>query len=65
MQDYLTIEATRDGYSPEQCRGTMTVCELIAELSQWDDDLPVYLSHDKGYTFSRISSHRFTRHDGD
>ena len=42
----LYIEGRRNGYGPDQCGRTMTVAELIDYLSQFDEELPVYLSND-------------------
>jgi hypothetical protein len=50
----MTIQTKREGYTPEQCGRTATVGDLIAYLSQWDEDLPVYLSNDNGYTYGSI-----------
>lgn len=50
----LFIEGNRDGYSPEQCGRTMTVGELINLLSLYDEDRPVYLRNDNGYTYGHI-----------
>lgn len=50
----ITIQTKREGYSPEQCGHTATVGDLIAYLSQWDEDMPVYLSNDNGYTYGSI-----------
>ena len=33
----------------------MTVGELIAALEQFDEDAPVFLKHDGGYTYGGIS----------
>lgn len=52
--DYIKIEAKRQGYSTEQVNRTMTVQELIDALSQFEPDMPVYLSHDNGYTYGGI-----------
>lgn len=52
---YITIEAAREGYSPEQIRSTMTVGELIAFLEDYDEDAPIIISNDRGYTYGRIS----------
>lgn len=54
-KEHLTIEAHRSGYSVNQCGGTLSVGELIDYLSQWDDDTPVYISNDNGYTYGSIS----------
>ena len=51
----LFINAHRAGYSPEQIRHTMTVGELIAALEEFDEDTPVFLKHDGGYTYGGIS----------
>lgn len=55
----LMIAAEREGYSTDQIRNTMTVGELIAYLEQFDEDEPVYLSHDRGYTYGGITENRF------
>lgn len=44
----------------DQIFRTMTVGELIAYLEQFDDDSPVYLSHDNGYTYGGIRQERIT-----
>lgn len=36
MATNVIIEASREGYSPEQVRNTMTVKELIEILSEYD-----------------------------
>lgn len=51
MVTNVIIDATREGYSTEQVRNTMTVKELIDVLSEYDEDAKVYLSHDNGYTY--------------
>ncbi len=52
----LIISAMRKSYGKDDVR-TMTVAELIAALEEFDDDMPVILSHDSGYTYGGI------RHD--
>ena len=52
---YLEISAVREGYEPDQCSDTMTVRELRNLLDYFDDDLPIYLSHDNGYTYGPIT----------
>lgn len=54
MKEVITIEAQREGYSINQCYKTMTVGELIQELSQYDEDTPIYFSHDNGYTYGSL-----------
>ena len=55
----LFIDAVREAYSPKQIRRTMTVGELQAYLEQFDEDTPVYLSHDRGYTYGSITESCF------
>lgn len=55
----LYIEDRRNGYGPDQCGRTMTVAELIDYLSQFDEELPVYLSNDQGYTYGNIDEDSF------
>ena len=55
----LYIEGRRNGYGLEQCGRTMTVAELIDYLSQFDEELPVYLSNDQGYTYGNIDEDGF------
>lgn len=52
----LIIHANKSGYSTSQVRSTMTVAELKYELENYDDDIPVYLSFDNGYTYGGITS---------
>lgn len=52
--EYIKIETNRTGYTPNQCGDTLTVSELISILEQYDDDMPVYLSNDDGYTYGNI-----------
>lgn len=51
----LFIEVRRNGYTPKQCGETMTVGELIAQLQEYDEDMPVYLKNDEGYTYGNIT----------
>lgn len=57
--ELLVIETSRDGYSPEQLHGTMTVGELRELLENYDDDMPVILSNDNGYTYGGLSEFSF------
>lgn len=50
----LFIEGRRNGYNPAQCGDTMTVAQLMAYLEQFDEDTPVFLKHDNGYTYGNI-----------
>lgn len=40
----------------------MTVGELIEFLGNYDEDTPVYLSFDNGYTYGGITESRFEEH---
>ena len=53
----LFIDGKRNGYSPEQCGLTLTVGELIEVLQQYDEDRPVYLRNDNGYTYGSITGY--------
>ncbi len=54
--EYLRIETSRDGYSEDQVvDSAMTVRGLIQLLESFNEDLPVILSFDRGYTFGTIS----------
>lgn len=54
MANIITIEGRREGYAPDQIKHTMTVGELIDYLSQFDEDCPVMLDNDNGYTYGSI-----------
>lgn len=56
--EYLRIETLREGYGIDQIRKTMTAGELIELLSEFDEDTPVYLSFDNGYTYGGITESR-------
>lgn len=56
----LFIEGRRDGYSPEQCSETLTVGEMIEILSQYDEDMEIYLRNDRGYTYGSIDEDSFS-----
>ena len=53
----VTIEANRNGYTIEQIvrKGTMTVKDLIDYLQDFDEDMPVVISNDNGYTYGTLS----------
>ena len=59
----LFIDGKRSGYSPDQCPETMTVGQLryiLNEAVKWgdlDDDTPVYISNDNGYTYGELSTY--------
>ena len=53
--DAIYINSHHNGYDPEQCGATLTVGELIELLEQFDEDTPVYLKNDNGYTYGSIN----------
>lgn len=55
----LIYNTFREGYGIDQIRRTMTVGELISFLSDFDEDTPIYLSFDNGYTYGGIAENRF------
>ena len=61
MKTALIIEAHRTGYSIDQVVKTMTVGQLkgLFEDYDLDDDTPIYLSHDNGYTYGGINMNDF------
>lgn len=59
----LFIDGRRNGYAPDQCGQTMTVGELIDYLSQFDEESPVYLRNDGGYTYGNIDYQSFQEDD--
>lgn len=56
--EYLRVETLREGYGIDQIRKTLTVGELIELLSEFDEDTPIYLSFDNGYTYGGITESR-------
>ena len=56
--DKLIINTTRDAYSTRDVCGTMTVGDLKAFLEDVEDDTPIYLSFDNGYTYGAIRDDR-------
>lgn len=51
----LFIDGKRNGYGPDQCGRTLTAGELIEILEDFDEDRPVYLRNDSGYTYGSIT----------
>ncbi len=58
-REALFINANNNGYEPSQCGRTITVGELINLLSDFDEDRPVYLRFDDGYTYGSIGEYDF------
>lgn len=63
MEQVLYINAEREGYGIDQVRRTMTVGELIEWLEPFDEDTPVYLKHDGGYTYGGLTERHFDERD--
>ena len=55
----LIYSTFREGYGVDQISRTMTVGELISFLGDYDEDTPIYLSFDNGYTYGGIIEARF------
>lgn len=55
MNERIIINTVRSGYAIDQIRNTMTVGKLIDFLSDYNEDVPVYLSFDNGYTYGGIN----------
>jgi hypothetical protein len=55
----LFINANNNGYEPSQCGRTLTVGELIELLSDFDEDRPVYLRFDDGFSYGSIGEYDF------
>ena len=51
----LIYSTSREGYGIDQIHRTMTAGELINFLAQYDEDTPIYLSFDNGYTYGNIT----------
>lgn len=61
----LLFQTRREGYGIDQIRRTMTAGELINFFTQYDEDTPVYLSFDNGYTYGGITEERFEEDYGE
>ena len=58
MMRYLILQTSRAGYTAEQAEWdehAMTVQELIDTLEEYDPDLKVYFSNDRGYTYGSVT----------
>ena len=61
----LLFQTFREGYAVDQIRKTMTVGELIEFLGNYDEDTPIYLSFDNGYTYGGITENHFEEDYGE
>ena len=55
MNHAIYINGNRNGYIPAQTGRTLTAGELIAILKEFDEDRPIYLRNDNGYTYGSIT----------
>lgn len=55
MNKKVFITGKRNGYDTEQCGKTLTVGQLIDLLKDFNEDSPVYLINDNGYTYGSIT----------
>lgn len=51
----LVFSADRTAYGIDQIREPMTVGQLMRMLEDFDEDTPIVLSHDSGYTYGTLS----------
>lgn len=59
IMEFLRIETNRDEYGVKECADrTMTVGELKDLLEDYDEDTPIVLSFDNGYTYGRLNQCR-------
>ena len=58
-REALFINANNNGYEPSQCGRTITVGELIDLLSDFDEDMPIFLKFDNGYSYGSIREDDF------
>jgi len=55
MNQIVLVNTSRDGYSVNQVRRTMTVEELIDCLREFEPEAKVYLGFDNCYTYGGIT----------
>ena len=61
----LIIHTLREGYGTDQVRRTLTAGELAELLAEYDEDTPIYLSFDNGYTYGGITEERLEEDYGE
>ena len=64
-QTKVFITGKRNGYCPDQCGHTLTVGELIELLQDFDEESPVYLINDNGYTYGSITRYDINEEEYD
>ena len=52
----ILIEAQRQGYDTDQVGDTITAGELIKILEEYEEDTPIFISNDNGYTYGSIKN---------
>ena len=56
----VILSVAREAYGVYDIKKTMTVGELIDFLQQnFEEESPIYISHDNGYTYGSILESRF------
>lgn len=65
--EYIALNTNRTAYTPMDIykMGTLTIGELIDELSQYDESTPVMFCNDEGYTYGFISDSTVELYDCD
>ena len=61
----LILNTIREGYTINQVPETMTVGDLINFLEDFNEDTPIYLSFDNGYTYGGISEYSFNEDESE
>lgn len=56
-ENIILIDARRENYSVKDC-STLTIKEFIDLLSDYGDNMKIYLSYDGGYTYGGIKKSR-------
>ncbi len=60
MNEAVIFNNMREGYAPDQIDRTMTVGELIEFLTNnYDEETPIYVSNDNGYTYGGVTERQF------
>ena len=56
----VILSVKREAYGVYDIKKTMTVGELIDFLQEnFEEESPIYISHDNGYTYGSVSSNSF------
>ena len=64
MKTVLMIDGRRDVYSAEDILdSTIKVGDLISFLEQYDEDTPVMINNDNGYTYGKITTYSIDEED--